>query len=65
MTGMVAGALPPPVPGFFGPPGGPVKYWGEEKQPDAVYAVFLRKVRYVPPAGYDGAPVSHSNQSLY
>ncbi|GMT31790.1 hypothetical protein PFISCL1PPCAC_23087, partial [Pristionchus fissidentatus] len=32
------------------------KYWGDEKHPDAVYAVYLRKVRYVPPAGYEGVP---------
>lgn len=29
------------------------KYFGEERFPDAVYAVYLRKVRYVPPQGYD------------
>ncbi|PAV58040.1 hypothetical protein WR25_18807 [Diploscapter pachys] len=32
------------------------KYWGEEKHPDAIYSVYLKKVRYVPPPGYDGVP---------
>ncbi|CAD6187376.1 unnamed protein product [Caenorhabditis auriculariae] len=32
------------------------RYWGDEKHSDAVYAVYLRKVRYVPPQGYEGAP---------
>uniref|UniRef100_A0A1I7UAH7 Uncharacterized protein n=1 Tax=Caenorhabditis tropicalis TaxID=1561998 RepID=A0A1I7UAH7_9PELO len=33
------------------------RYWGDEKHPDAIYAVYLRKVRYVPPQGYEGVPV--------
>ncbi|CAO4385022.1 unnamed protein product [Caenorhabditis nigoni] len=32
------------------------RYWGDEKHPDAIYAVYLRKVRYVPPQGYEGVP---------
>lgn len=32
------------------------RYWGEEKHNDAVYGVYLRKVRYVPPQGYEGVP---------
>uniref|UniRef100_A0A0N5AZP4 FERM domain-containing protein n=1 Tax=Syphacia muris TaxID=451379 RepID=A0A0N5AZP4_9BILA len=32
------------------------KYFGEERLPDAVYAVYLRKVRYVPVQGYTPLP---------
>lgn len=34
------------------------KFFGEERTPDAVYAVYLRKVRYVAPTGYENVPVS-------
>lgn len=33
------------------------KYWGEEKEPDAIYAVYLRKVKYRPPTDYNGINV--------
>jgi ral guanine nucleotide dissociation stimulator-like 1 len=32
------------------------KYWGDEKHDDAVYSVYLKKVRYYPPQGYEGLP---------
>uniref|UniRef100_A0A914ZFC8 Ral guanine nucleotide dissociation stimulator-like 1 n=4 Tax=Parascaris univalens TaxID=6257 RepID=A0A914ZFC8_PARUN len=32
------------------------KFFGEERTPDAVYAVYLRKVRYVAPSGYENIP---------
>lgn len=34
------------------------RYWGEEKEPEAVYAVFLRKVRYRAPNVLAGVTVS-------
>ncbi|MFH4977861.1 hypothetical protein AB6A40_004570 [Gnathostoma spinigerum] len=38
------------------------KFWGEERLNDAVYAVYLRKVRYVPPGGFDGLPIPEENK---
>lgn len=41
------------------------KYFGEERTPDAVYAVYLRKVRYVPPTGYNSPSPFRSVDAEY
>ena len=34
------------------------RYWGDERSSDAVYAVYLKKVRYSSPSLVGGVPVS-------
>lgn len=44
------------------------KYFGEEKLEDAIYAIYLRKVRYVPPPGVydclDDRPLDTENRNV-